>query len=270
MQEFGSVWTTQKLDAVEAYLQAYTAIMKNQKFQLCYIDAFAGSGSIVLKNGQQVDGSTIRALKYPFDKYYFFEKKRANFNALSKTVATHQRKDDIELRNTDCNDLLAKIDEFNWRQHNWRGVIFLDPYAMHLPWESLVKISRTGVFDVWYLFPFMAVNRNLFKNKSMPAENREILNEILGTTDWESEIYKESDQMNLFGTTDYEKTDVDGVKQYIIKRLEETFPTVSSKPIMLRTEKNSPIFLLCFAASNPNKTARDAALRVANHILSRI
>jgi len=221
-----------------------------------------------LKDGQTIDGSAIRALKYPFDKFFFFEKDREHFDALSNKVAFHKRAQDISLRNTDCNEMLAQIDSTDWRHKGWRGVVFLDPYAMHLPWESLTKICRTGVFDVWYLFPFMAVNRNLFKDGKMPNENREILNRIMGTTDWENEIYKASEQLNLFGTTDYEKTDVGGVKEYIIRRLKETFPTVSSKPALLRNEKNSPVFLLCFAGSNPNKKAHDASLRVANHILS--
>jgi three-Cys-motif partner protein len=268
LQKFGSVWTTQKLDAVENYLRAYTQIMKYQKFQLCYIDAFAGSGSVVLKNGQTIDGSAIRALKYPFDKFFFFEKDKEHFAALAKRIAMHQQIEDISLQNTDCNDMLSQIDKQNWS--GWRGVVFLDPYAMHLSWESLIKISKTGIFDVWYLFPFMAVNRNLFKDRRIPDENKEIINRIMGATDWENAIYKESEQLNLFGTIDYEKTDVDGVKRYIISRLKETFPTVSPKPALLRNEKNSPIFLLCFAGSNPAQKARETSLRVANHILSNI
>lgn len=270
MQSFGSVWTVQKLDAVGRYLSAYTKIMKNQKFKLCYIDAFAGSGSILLKDGQTIDGSAIRALNYPFKKFYFFEKDKAHFDALVKKIENHPRRDDIEVRNTDCNEKLSQIDRYGWREKNWRGVIFLDPYAMHLTWEMLERISRTGIFDMWYLFPFMAVSRNLFNDGQMLEETRARLNQILGCTDWEAEIYKKSPQMNLFETVDYEKADVEGVKQYIIRRLKETFPTVASNPALLRNEKNSPVFLLCFAGSNPDAKAQDTSLRVANHILAHI
>ena len=270
MQSFGSVWTTKKMDAIEQYLAAYTQIMKHQKFKLCYIDAFAGSGSIALKDGQTVDGSAIRALRYPFNKFFFFEKDTEYYEALSKKAADHMRRDDITIKNTDCNEMLAKIGAYGWRKNKWRGVIFLDPYAMQLPWETLVNISQTEIFDVWYLFPFMAVNRNLFKSREIPAENRVILDQVLGRPDWENEIYKASPQMNLFGTIDYEKQDVDGVKAYIIKRLKETFPTVASNPALLCNDNNSPIFMLCFAGSNPDRKAHDASLRVANYILAHI
>jgi hypothetical protein len=65
-QQFGNFWTVQKLDAVEKYLEFYTTALKKQAFRLCYIDAFSGSGNVMLKDGQVVDGSAIRALKYPW------------------------------------------------------------------------------------------------------------------------------------------------------------------------------------------------------------
>ena len=41
---FGGVWTEQKLERVAKYLRAYTTALKNQPFELLYIDAFAGTG----------------------------------------------------------------------------------------------------------------------------------------------------------------------------------------------------------------------------------
>lgn len=270
MQKFGSVWTTQKLDAVENYLAAYTKIMKNQKFKLCYIDAFAGSGSVLLKDGHEIDGSAIRALKFPFDKFYFFEKDKAYFNALEKKLLELNLAKDIQIKNEDCNDLLTQIDTYDWLKNRWRGVIFLDPYAMQLSWECLSKISNTKIFDVWYLFPFSAVNRNLYKNGKIPPANRAIIDKILGSSDWESEIYTESLQTNLFGNIDLEKADAEDMRQYILKRLQKTFPTVSPNSVLLRNEKNSPVFLLCFAGSNPSPKARSTSLKVANYILTHI
>jgi len=84
LQKFGSAWTSAKLDALDAYLDAYTKIMKNQSFKICYIDAFSGSGNIIVKTGQELDGSAIRSLKYPFDRYYFFDTDPGNCEALKK------------------------------------------------------------------------------------------------------------------------------------------------------------------------------------------
>jgi len=270
-QRFGSFWTIQKLTAVENYLQFFTTVLKNQKFKLCYIDAFSGSGNVTLKDGQVVDGSAMRALKYPFDAFYFFEKDTERYNVLTENINNRcsDMQNRIIIRNDDCNELLQSIDAKNWLAEKWRGVIFLDPYAMQLSWSCLEKINNTKTFDVWYLFPFMAVNRNLFKDRNIPPMNREALNKILGTADWENEIYREPDQQSLFGI-DYEKTDVEGVKGYIVKRLGETFPTVAPNPVLLRNDNNAPLFLLCFAGSNPSKKAKERALAGANHILKHI
>lgn len=43
--EFGGQWTAIKLNVLQQYLNAYLKVMKNQPFNLVYIDAFAGSGA---------------------------------------------------------------------------------------------------------------------------------------------------------------------------------------------------------------------------------
>jgi three-Cys-motif partner protein len=82
MQEFGSFWTENKLDAIEKYIAFYTTALKKIGFKLCYIDAFAGSGSIQIKSGDEIEGSAIRALKYPFDKFLLFEEDQTVIEAL--------------------------------------------------------------------------------------------------------------------------------------------------------------------------------------------
>ena len=41
----------QKLGILEAYLDAYTTALKNQPFELVYVDAFAGTGRIMRDSG---------------------------------------------------------------------------------------------------------------------------------------------------------------------------------------------------------------------------
>ena len=266
--KFGGDWTTKKLDAVEKYLQFFTTALKKQNFQLCYIDAFSGSGNVVLKNEIVTDGSAIRALKYPFDKYILVEKDRDYYNALCKKIemSYSDKMHKVSVINGDCNALLQSINGQQWRSEGWRGVIFLDPYAMELDWESLEKISKTQTFDVWYLFPFSAVNRNLRVSGNIPQANEDKLTKIFGIDGWKNELYAESQQMNLFGDSKIEKIP-DGLRQFIIKRIGETFSKVAPNPAILKNVNNSPLFLLCFAVSNPNKKAQELALRGANHIL---
>ncbi|MCL2827157.1 MAG: three-Cys-motif partner protein TcmP [Oscillospiraceae bacterium] len=266
--KFGGEWTEKKLDAVEKYLGFFTSALKNQNFKLCYIDAFSGSGNVTLKNGVMTDGSAIRALKYPFDKYFFIENDKIFYDALSKKIEGEypDKSNAVSVLEGDCNKLLQSIDSRQWRAEGWRGVIFLDPYAMDLDWDSLEKISKTQVFDVWYLFPFSAANRNLYNNGRIPQANEEKLNRIFGTTDWKEQLYTNSPQLTLFGDLEKEKIP-DGLRQFIIKRLRETFSNVADNPAVLKNKTNSPLFLLCFAVSNPNPSAWGLALKGANHIL---
>jgi len=271
-QKFGGDWTKKKLDAIEKYLGFFTTVLKKQKFKLCYIDAFSGSGNVTLKDGNVTDGSAIRALKFPFDKYYFIEKDKEHFEALYQKIHMDYRDKSniISVINGDCNDLMQSINSQQWYSNWWRGVIFLDPYAMQLDWASLESISMTHAFDVWYLFPYSAVNRNLNKDGEIPDANVKKLNKIFGTEVWKDEIYKKPDQMSLFeiyeGEQSMEKIP-EGLKTFIIKRLDETFSKVAPNPIILKNTKNSPLFLLCFAISNPGKTAQERAMTGAKHIL---
>ena len=270
-QRFGGVWTEQKLNAVEKYLEFYTTALKNQPFRSCYIDAFSGSGSITLKDGKVLDGSVLRALKYPFDFYYFFDTDKKHCTALSEKIeAMYPEKAGIaSIINGDCNEFFQEIDKKRWYDDKWRGVVFLDPYAMELSWSCLTKISNTKVFDVWYLFPFSATQRNLPRSGEIQQANEDLLTKIFGSDDWMQHIYQESNQMKLWGSPDIEKIP-EGLKDYLLSRLEQTFPTVAPNPVLLRNDKNSPMFLLCFAGSNPDVKAKALSLRGAKHILDHV
>lgn len=98
MNEFSGPWTKQKLEILTEYLSRYTTVLKNQKFQLTYVDAFAGTGYInvnspdarqsspLLQDAVDDDaasvlkGSTQRALAVdnrPFDHFVFVEQNSA-------------------------------------------------------------------------------------------------------------------------------------------------------------------------------------------------
>ena len=272
-QEFGSVWTENKLDAVEDYLKSYTTIMKNQRWaRLFYLDAFAGNGHVVLKDGRITDGSAIRALKYPFDKFFFFDSNKQHLDTLKAKVSReHPEKSEIVFyANQDSNDSLMTIDSVDWRKMGWRGVVFLDPFAMQLNWDSLNRIAKTEILDVWYFFPLGALNRMLVKTGIIDESWQRKLTSFLGTNEWMSHIYRESQQQVLFGDTDKEKLSIEGLRTYVISRLQTIFPTVSEEAVILRNSNNAPLFLLCFMGSNPSKAAHEVSLQVANHLLLRL
>ena len=275
-QKFGGNWTIEKLDILSDYLDFYLTALKNQKFNKIYIDAFAGTGTIQVGDGTEtINGSSKLALsaKNDFDKYIFIEKNKKFYNELISLIDTeyHQYKRKVKTYNTDCNKALKEIcDTIDWR--NNRAILFLDPYAAELEWETLKKIAKTKAIDVWYLFPFSAANRMLKKDKRVDDTWKKKLNSLFGDDSWEKELYKPNPQLSLFDNDNdnYVKdANTEKLKSYICDRLKTLFPAVSSNPRILYNQKNSPLFCFCFAVASDNPKAIRLALKVADHILKK-
>ena len=234
MKKFGGQWTKDKLEALDSYVTFYLTALKNQNFYKVYIDCFAGCGNITLPSGEEIVGSVNIVLNnnLKFDEYIFIEKMKSNYFKLEEIKKQHPELN-IKIINADCNIVLPNLIKFyNWKKT--RGILFLDPYATQTPFSTLQLIANTNALDVWYLFPFGAVNRLLKNDGHINDEWRTILNSVLGTDRWMEELYKENIQLNLFGNVDLEKTDPEKVRNYIYKRLSTVFPYVSKNYLVLR------------------------------------
>lgn len=175
--------------------------------------------------------------------------------------------DRVQILNQDCNSALSCIcDKIDW--HRTRAVLFLDPYAADVTWDTLKIVAETQAIDVWYLFPFSAANRMMKKNGEIDPSWRDKLNSIFGDSSWESRFYQDDPQLNLWGTTTkIRDTNTQALKGYIEERLATLFPKVSNDSRILFNSKNSPLFLFCFAVSSKNPKAIGLATKVANYIL---
>ena len=179
---FGGKWTQEKLDKVGHYLQTYSTALKNQRFKLIYVDAFAGTGYVNLQDKDEnqqflpefeeievkefVSGSAKNALEVnpPFDEYIFIEKNEGRFSELANLKNDYP---DIANRispvSADANEYLQNFCGGDWRYK--RAIVFLDPYGMQVKWETIQAIAKTQAIDLWILFPLgVAVNRLLKKD----------------------------------------------------------------------------------------------------------
>lgn len=96
----------------------------------------------------------------------------------------------------DANDKLAEIiSNVDWRYN--RGLLFLDPYATQVNWATLENVAQTKSIDVWYLFPFSALERMLPKNGKYDKWE-DCIDRLLGDSGWRKEFYKKDPQMTLF------------------------------------------------------------------------
>jgi len=299
---FGGEWTTEKLNILQKYLQAYVTVMKKQRFTLYYIDAFAGTGYRDEKiddkimdweylslfpemaendSRQFLEGSARLALqvKPPFDHYIFVEINPSRCTELELLKEEFpQLSDRINIINEDANLYLRKLCyNKNWKREWARGVLFLDPYAMQVEWDTIKAIASTEVFDLWYLFPVMAVNRLLKKDGKISEANKNRLDRIFGTPNWEEALYRRDPQGSILEFLDDRPVEdrsvkaagVEALKSFIIGRLEEVYPGVAKNPRVLCNSKNSPLFLFCFAVSTRSPKGINLALKIAQEILSK-
>lgn len=278
---FGGPWTEIKLDAVEYYLRFYTKVLQRKGFSLWYIDAFAGSGSreVDREVGRILDGASIetrqeilagsarRALAVApgFQHFVFIERDERRYEALRLVRSEHPDRS-IKVINGDANASLIQIlSEPPWSRGRppagHRGVLFLDPYAMTVPWTTLEAIATTKALDTWHLFPLGAVARQLAHDfNAVDAAKASALDRIFGTQDWRTALYQQERTPDLFGAAAgaQRKTDVRGVEQWFHDRLTGLFPYVPA-PIPIITESGHRSFSLFFAMANDNPLAVAAA-----------
>ena len=212
---FGGNWTRDKLRILEDYLKAYTTALKNQSFRLWYVDAFASTGYVSLDSGNVAqsrlsilregrDDETANILKgsarlaievddRPFDEFIFIEQ---NFEYAIELSKLKQELNDRSIRVVpdDANKFLPDWCAEKNRQLGtpWRGeraVIFLDPFATEVDWQTIQIISETKSVDLWILFPLSALTRMLPTDREPDEANIAGLYRVFGSQEWQAELY---------------------------------------------------------------------------------
>ena len=157
---YGGRWALlKKLNILETYLDAYTTALKNTPFKLMYIDAFAGTGHLEFHQSDQdaqnfMRGSATIAVSIdnrPFDKLIFVEKEQKRCDELENLKKEHPGRD-IQIENSDANEFLRNLQQ-NWKQ--WRGVLFLDPFATEVEWSTYGSHCRFR--GIGHLDPFPCI-----------------------------------------------------------------------------------------------------------------
>jgi len=290
-QFFGGDWTEEKLTRVRKYLTAYMKIfstnLQAKYLTPIYVDAFAGTGYRATRTQstneellfpELREEETIRFLKGSarialeinpsFAEYKFIEQDleyQKELEQLKKDFPSIAER--ITILPGDANKHLRTIcEQTNWR--NARAVFFLDPYGMEVEWTTIESIAKTRAADLWLLFPLgIGVTRLLTKRQPPTSGWANRLTKIFGTDTWEKVFYSEKIETTLFGdkTTYHREANWNQIGKYFVDRLKTIFIEVAENPLILRNSKNSPLYFLCFAASNP-KGAK-TAIKIAQNIL---
>jgi three-Cys-motif partner protein len=272
LQSFGSVHTEIKLDKIAAYLDKYTTALKNQLFETIFIDAFAGTGSIVtpgLGEGlfesetavQAMQGSARRALqiKHPFDKYIFIEKQKLKAEELKKLQLEYPAlAERQQVINEDANTALLRIcAEFNPQLQ--RAVVFLDPFGNQVEWKTLTALANTKAVDLWYLFPAgLGVARQISNAGKVHYTHAESLNRLLGTTKWEDTFISQTEEQDLFGSNliDRKEASPESITRFMIERMKEEFSGGVLDLWLPLGSRRIHMYSLVFAWANPSPKAK--------------
>ena len=271
---YGGRWTIEKLNILEKYLDAYTTALKKQSFKLLYMDAFAGAGYVGLDRGEDaefISGSAQRALNVedrPFDELIFVEKDPMRCAELENLKNEFPGRT-IHIENSDANEFLRDLQR-NWQ--DWRGVLFLDPFATQVHWKTIETIAGFEALDTWILFPTSAVARMLPKSKRpehIEEKWADRLTSVFGNESWQR-LYQQSSQAPLFGEPDMERMEgVAGLLSIYKENLRKLFGNrFLDKSRTLRNSRNSPLFEFIFCVGNPKGIG--LAQRIAGHILEKL
>ena len=281
VQTFGGPWSLIKTDLVAQYMQFFNTALKNMRFRRIYIDAFAGSGAFQYTEGDTRqggffppdvhDGSAKRALAVQpaFDRIVFIEQDSGNVAALNQLIRASDHPN-ASVHQGDANQIVREIcTRERWGRQ--RGVIFLDPFAMSVEWQTLEAIAGTRALDVWFLFALAGTVRNLPRLADrLDDSKRNAVTRVLGTAEWFNRFYSEMTIPRTMITPERKVlrrvVSVEDIEHYVKQRLETIFPYVE-KPRRLR-QRNRSLFSLFFAISNPSQKAMELAKRAARHILA--
>jgi three-Cys-motif partner protein len=282
--EFGGVSTDLKLSIVEGYLGAFTTALRGHFRELIYIDAFAGTGERTVRRDagpqdifntnvaevERLRGSARIAIDIEpaFDKLTFFDRDPKHCEALRALQAANPSRD-ITVEEGNAADLLDRL----LARRTWagcRGVLFLDPYGMSVPWETLVSVRKTEALDTWYLVSLAGLYRQAARDRAaLTPDKRAAITRMLGYAGWEAEWYSGVPQDTLFGGVDereYRTADVQMIEATVTARLKTLFPAVGG-PLTLRNDRGLPMSSLFFLPSNPRRAAYGLAMKIADHIL---
>lgn len=281
---FGGLWTEQKLNIVEKYLKSFTTALKDQTFNLMYIDAFAGTGLIAarddgparlilpLKRARRefLEGSALRAMRIKnkrFDRLIWIEQDIDNYTALCRIRDEHND-DRIQVYNTDANDFLSKH-YFNSTQ--WRGVLLLDPFGTQVQWATIERIARLRMLDMWILFPVWTIERMLPRTKIVPGKSGCLegrLNAVYGCDAWNG-LYRNETRLSLFDShreIAWRERGARGLTAIYKNRLRDLFGSrFLDQSLPLKNSKNRVLFELMFCVGHPNGIP--LARRIARHLV---
>lgn len=247
-------WSEVKLAILEEYAKPYNQILRSQKPQLhpIYIDGFAGAGHHLAKGSDRIiEGSPTRALSVepPFDHLHFVDINGARVAELQRMSAGRSN---VSVYHGDCNEVLTgqvfpKIKYANYQ----RALCILDPYGLHLNWETIKMAGESKVIEIFLNFPVMDMNMNVLWHNSerVSGIQRERMTKFWGDDSWEDAAYQT--EQGLFGAMQEKASNEEVAEAFRVRLKKFAGFKYVPKPMPMRNSKAAIVYFLFFATQKP-------------------
>ena len=233
-------WSIQKYNYVGRYGEIYAVTMKS-KWNLAYIDLFAGSGFSRIDNTDQiVYGSPLIALSIPtiYAKYIFCEKDPEKMAALKSRVKRlfPSKVNNVIFIDGDANEKIDLIKKQIPTFINRVGTLpfcFVDPYSLDLSFETIKSLGMMPKMDFLILLALhMDANRNY---KYYVVEENVKIDNFIGSIAWRTEMMESNESFVRFLANSY-KSNMTSLGY----KVKDTFEQIRSDA------KNLPLYYLAF------------------------
>jgi three-Cys-motif partner protein len=261
-------WSEIKLAILEEYAQPYNRILRSHNLNPIYIDGFAGAGHHLAKGSDRlIEGSPTRALgvEPPFHSFHFVDLDASRATQLKKL---YSEQSNVFVYQGDCNKVLADqvFPKIRYADRQ-RALCILDPYGLHLNWETILLAGKSRTIEIFLNFPDMDMNRNVFwrNHDRVSPSHQERMTNFWGDDSWKSAAYETT--QGLFGEMQ-ERTSNNDVAEAFRTRLKEVagFQYVP-KPMPMRNSRGAIVYYLFFAAQErtADKIVKDIFAKYAHH-----
>jgi len=185
----------------------------------------------------------------PFDGYCFIDL-NADKTEYLRSICGDRR--DVDIHTGDCNAYLTGtvLPKIQYSKFT-RALCLLDPYALHLDWEVILRAGQSKAVDMFLNFPVMDINRNaIWRNPDkVPPDGIERMNKFWGDESWRQAAYVRSKQQNLFSEPELEKQP----NEVIVAAFRERLTKVAGfnfvpDPLPMKNSRNAVVYYLFLAS----------------------
>ena len=176
--------TKEKHDLLKIYLDIVsTAIQK--KLQLVYVDLYSSNGKcIIKKTDEELNGSPLIALEYPYYKYVFNDIDIEKINELRQRIKIQfpNKYSRCIFHNIDANSLFKELQKDGTIPRRHLLTVFSDPNDLAPDYSTIKYISDNFKADILFHFSYgMDLKRN-FSNYIKREKSK--LDGFIGDSRW--------------------------------------------------------------------------------------